>query len=287
VSVAAETKPQVGGAREPRRLVGKPSSWITWGLLGFFLVILAGVVGSVLLNSLATRWLDTWLPQGYTVRWFSEAWREFALAQVLLVTFEVAAAVVVVSILIGVPAAYVMARRDFPGKRFVMVLFLLPVIMPTITYGVPLATLLYDVRLAGTLMGVIVANLVPAVPFAILVFTPFVEQIDPRTENAARMCGAGTRQIFTRILLPQLIPGIVAVSILTLVRTIAMFELTFLTAGTEQQTLVVKLFYAVSAAGFRLSQSIDAMAVIYMATNVVLLAAAFRYISPQRLVGRV
>ena len=50
---------------------------------------------------------------------------------------------------IGVPAAYALARRDFPGKRLVLLLFLLPILMPPITYGIPLATVLYKFGLAG------------------------------------------------------------------------------------------------------------------------------------------
>ena len=84
---------------------------------------------------------------------------------------------------------------------------LLPVLMPPITYGIPLATVLYKFGLAGTLTGVVLANLVPAVPFVILAMTPFIEQIDPNIESAARMCGARTRQVFTRILAPLLVPG--------------------------------------------------------------------------------
>ena len=42
------------------------------------------------------------------------------------------------------PAAYALARRDFPGKRLVMLLFLLPLLVPPITYGIPLATVLYQ-----------------------------------------------------------------------------------------------------------------------------------------------
>ena len=59
------------------------------------------------------------------------------------VTLQVSLLVVVISVLIGVPAAYVLARRDFPGKRVVCLLFLLPILMPPITYGIPLATVLY------------------------------------------------------------------------------------------------------------------------------------------------
>jgi hypothetical protein len=97
-----------------------------------------------------------------------------------------------------------------------------------------------QVRLRGHLSGVVLANLVPSVPFVILTMTPFIEQIDPAIERAARMCGAGTRQVFVRILAPLLVPGILAASILVLVRTVGMFELTFLTAGPDSQTLVVR-----------------------------------------------
>jgi putative spermidine/putrescine transport system permease protein len=54
-----------------------------------------------------------------------------------------------------VPAAYTLARRNFPGKRALMLLFLLPLLVPPITYGIPLATVLYKFQLAGTIYGVI------------------------------------------------------------------------------------------------------------------------------------
>ena len=164
---------------------------------------------------------------------------------------EVVGAVVLMSGLIGVPAAYAMARRDFPGKRLVMLLFLLPLLVPPITYGIPLATVLYQAHLAGTIWGVILANLVPTVPFVILIMIPFIEQIDPRVEAAARVFGAGTGRLFLHVLVPLLAPGMLAALLLVLVRTIAMFELTFLTAGPTSQTLVVALYYAVFAAGVR------------------------------------
>jgi putative spermidine/putrescine transport system permease protein len=219
--------------------------------------------------------------------WYAQAWDEFTLLPVLVVTLEVSALVVGVSVLIGVPAAYVLARRAFPGRRLLYLLFLLPILMPPITYGIPLATVLYKYGFTGNLSGVVLANLVPSVPFVILTMTPFIEQIDPAVERAARMCGAGTRQVFVRVLAPLLVPGILAASILVLVRTVGMFELTFLTAGPDSQTLVVALYYSMSAAGIRAQQSIDAMAVIYTSMMLVLLVLALRFVNPTQLVARV
>jgi putative spermidine/putrescine transport system permease protein len=245
------------------------------------------MIATVVLNSFSTRWFGTWLPAAFTTRWYKSAWDEFQLHDVLIVTFEVVGAVVLLSGALGVPAAYALARRNFPGKRAVILLFLLPMLIPPITFGIPLATVLYQAHLGGNISGVILANLVPTVPFVVLVMMPFIEQIDPRIEAAARVFGAGTGRLFFHVLLPLLAPGILAALLLVLVRTIAMFELTFFTAGPGSQTLVVALYYAVYAAGVRAGQSIDAMAVVYMLTTLVWLLIALRFVDPTQIVTRV
>ncbi|WP_262269166.1 ABC transporter permease, partial [Microvirga yunnanensis] len=199
-----------------------------WFLVGFFVINLFAMIATVVTSSFATRWLGTWLPVGFTTRWYSSAWSEFQLWDVLMVTFQVIAAVVFISGALGVTAAYALARREFAGKRLLILLFLLPLMIPPITFGIPLATVLYQTGLAGTFWGVVAANLVPTVPFVILVMIPFIEQIDPKIEAAARVFGANTFKLFVHVLLPLLLPGILAALLLVLVRTIAMFELTFL-----------------------------------------------------------
>jgi putative spermidine/putrescine transport system permease protein len=261
-------------------------AFAVWACVIFFVINLLGLIGSVVVSSAGTRWLNTWLPAGWTFSWYLSAWDEFQLPDVLISTVEVVGAVVLMSGLLGVPAAYAMARRDFPGKRAVMLLFLLPLLVPPITFGIPLATVLYRTGAAGTIWGVILANLVPTVPFVILIMVPFIQQIDPRVEAAARVFGAGTMRMFAHVLVPLLAPGILAALLLVLVRTIAMFELTFLTAGPTSQTLVVALYYAVFAAGVRAGQSIDAMAVVYMATTLIWLLIALRFVNPTQIVTR-
>ncbi|MBB4691536.1 hypothetical protein [Paractinoplanes abujensis] len=69
-------------------------------------------------------------------------------------------------------------------------------------------------------------------------------------------------------------------------RTVGMFELTFLTAGPDSQTLVA-LYYSMSAAGIRAQQSVDAMAVLYTSSMLVLPVIALRFVNPTQLVARV
>jgi putative spermidine/putrescine transport system permease protein len=271
-------------ARRP--VVASPLAWLAWGFVGCFLVFMLALVAAVVVNSLGTRWLDHWLPDAFTTHWYGDAWREFGLTSVMLVTVEIAGAVVALSLLIGVPASYALARRDFPGRRLVMFAFLVPLLLPPVTYGIPLATVLLERGLGGTMTGVVLANLVPSVPFVILTMTPFIEQIDPRIEAAARTLGAGTATILVRVLGPLLVPGMLAAGLLVLVRTVGMFELSFFTAGPGTQPLVVVLYYAAFAPGVRASQSIDAMAVIYTGLMLTLLVAALSVVNPTNLVAR-
>jgi len=252
-----------------------------------FAALIAGIFLSVLFNSFAATWFGGWLPDAYTTKWYRFALAEFDLARVLGVTIVVGVAVTLASLLLGLPAAYVLARRTFPGKNIVLMTLILPMMVPPITYGIPLAAMLYRLHLGGSLAGVILINIVPALPFVVLIMTPFFEQIDPNLERAARMLGARLFRIFTRVLLPLVLPGMLAAGLLILVRTIALFELTFLISGARSQTLVVALYYAAFAAGIRPSQSIDAMAVVYMVTSLVLLLTALRFINPVNMVIRV
>src|SRR5262249_53465131 len=157
----------------------------------------------------------------------------------LLNTFVVALGATAIALLIGFPAAYVLARREFRLKGLLTALLMLPMLIPSLVYGIPLATMLIRLGLGGSLVGVILANIVPITPFVILILTPFIEQVDTALESASRMLGAGRFRTLRRVLLPLVLPGMLTAGILAVVRTIAMFELTYLVATTgESQTLV-------------------------------------------------
>jgi putative spermidine/putrescine transport system permease protein len=285
----AERNPRGSGLPPGERsLVASPGTWFVWAGIAAFFVFLFGIVLSVLVDSLGKPWFNTWLPESFTTDWYADAWSRFELTNIIGVTLLVAFSVIVVSVVIGVPASYVLARSAFPGKNLVMLLFLLPILIPPITFGIPLATVMYNVGLGRTVLAVILVNLVPSVPFVIITMTPFIEQINPSIENAARMCGASTRRVFTRVLAPMLVPGILAASILVLVRTVGMFDLTFLVSGPTSDTLVVAIYRAMTSAGGGESrQLISSMGVVYTALMLLILVIALRFINPTQLVAQV
>lgn len=254
--------------------------------IGFFIVNIVGLVGTVVVDSLGSHWFGgSWLPQGFTTQWYQYELNDHDLGSLLFNTLFVAITVTVIALIAGFGAAYVLARKQFRGKGLLTILYLLPMLLPPLVYGIPLATVLLQ-YLGGSLPSVILINLVPVVPFVILILRPFVEQVDVSLESASRMLGANRFKTFWRVTLPLMIPGLLTAGILAMVRTIAMFELTFLVADANSQTLVTILYSDAFAAGIRPNQAVDAMAVMYTLTTMSMVIVALIFVKPTQFVVR-
>lgn len=254
--------------------------------IGFFLVNVIGLVGTVLIDSFGNQWFATWLPEGLTRRWYDYVAGQHDIGSLLFNTLAVAVISTLLALLIGLPAAYVLARQEFRLKSILTALYLLPMLVPPLVYGIPLATILLR-YLGGALPSVIIINVGPVLPFVILILRPFIEQVDVSLESASRMLGANRWQTFRRVLLPLLIPGVLTAGVLALVRVVAMFDLTYLVADASSQTLVVSLYGDAFASGISPRQAIDALAVIYTLTTMALLGVALLFVKPTQFVVRV
>ncbi len=247
-----------------------------------YMINVFGILLSVLVNSFGVKWPNgAWIPEEFGLKWWEYCASHHELGRLLFMTMLVTVVTVLLSVALAYPAAFIMAKRDFAGKRLVHGLFLLPVIIPPICYGLPLATVLYKVNLATTFSGVVLANMVPTVSYMILVILPFIEQVGDNVEAASRMLGASRLQYFKRILIPLTFPGLMSAIMLSIVRVISMFEL------TKTQTLVVALFADVNAPGYRPIQMIDALAVIFFAVTVILFIISMKFGSPTSVYSRI
>ncbi|HZR43203.1 MAG TPA: ABC transporter permease subunit [Ktedonobacteraceae bacterium] len=270
-----------------RRVTGRFWSMLVfYVLIGFFLLNIIAMVGWVVLDSIGQEWFSTWFPKGMiTWQWYAFELGDHDIVQLLSNTLIVALGSTLIGLLVGFPAAYVMARKQFRLKGLVMALYLLPMLIPPLAYGIPLATVLMR-YLGGELPSVVLVNVVPTLPFIILILAPFIEQVDTSLESASRMLGANRFQTFVRIILPLVVPGLLTAGVLAVVRIIATFELTYLVANADAVTLVVVLYGDAFASGMRPEQSINAMAVIYMLTTMFLLGIALIFVKPTQFVVR-
>jgi sulfate/thiosulfate transport system permease protein len=176
----------------------------------------------------------------------------------LRVTLTAAAAATAVNALGGLLLAWVITRYRFPGRGFLDAMVDLPFALPTSVAGIALVALYAEDGWLGGLLapfglapaytwwGIVIAMTFTSVPFAVRAVQPLVEELDPAEENAARTLGASDFQIFTRVILPHLMPGILSGTGLSFVRSLGEFGAVIFIAGnlpfrTEIASLLIMI----------------------------------------------
>ena len=165
-----------------------------------------------------------------------------------------------VATILGVPLAWVLARREFRGQRLIRGVVLLPLVLPPVVGGVALLTAfgrrgllgqyLYDwlgIQLPFSTAGVVMAEAFVALPFLVLTVEGALRGIDPRLEMAARTLGAPPRTVFFRITVPMISASLVAGIVLAWARALGEFGATITFAGNfpgVTQTLPLAVYSA-------------------------------------------
>ncbi|AUX10743.1 molybdate/tungstate transport system permease protein [Halalkaliarchaeum desulfuricum] len=147
-----------------------------------------------------------------------------------------------IATVLGVPLAYVLARKSFPGKRLVEALVIMPLIVPPVVGGAMILTAVgrftplgsaaaaAGIPLTDSLAGVILAQLFVAAPFVIITARAGFGAIDVRVEQASRSLGYGPVSTFWNVSLPLARGAILAGIILTFARAIGEFGATMMVA---------------------------------------------------------
>lgn len=150
----------------------------------------------------------------------------------------------VLSIVFGVPLAWVLARSSFPGRSVVRALCTLSMVLPPVVGGVALFFALgrrglvgqyldrwFDVQLPFTTAGVVVAQTFVAMPFLIVTVEAALRQLDGRLEDASRTLGGSSWYTFRRVTMPAIRPALVAGAVLAWARALGEFGATITFAG--------------------------------------------------------
>jgi molybdate transport system permease protein len=148
------------------------------------------------------------------------------------------------SVLFGLPLAWVLARTDLPGRRVIRALATLSMVLPPVVGGVALFFALgrrglvgqyldqwFDIRLPFTTAGVVIAQTFVAMPFLVITVEAALRQLDSRHEDAARTLGASAWTTFRRVTLPAIRPALVAGAVLSWARALGEFGATITFAG--------------------------------------------------------
>ena len=147
---------------------------------------------------------------GFTTKWFETSLRNTSAIKSFYSSVELALAVGALSTLLGLASA-VAFRRSFAGRKVVLVTLLVPLLTPGIVLAIGQAVLLNIVGIAPNLWtSVLLGHLVYTVPFAFLAIFPRLHNFDRNIEAAAMDLGADRWTTFRTIVLPQILPGLIA-----------------------------------------------------------------------------
>ncbi len=154
-------------------------------------------------------------PYHPTLRIFLYLFTDIEFWIVVLNSFVIAVSTVALSMILGVPASYVLARQEVPGKKLLLLSLISIRLFPDISSVIPVAKLFISINMHSSLSGVILAHTLLALPYVIFIGVSAFENIPRDIEQQAMVMGANQFQVFFRILLPLAIPGLVAAAIYT------------------------------------------------------------------------
>jgi multiple sugar transport system permease protein len=128
-------------------------------------------------------------------------------------SFIVAAGTVAAGLALSITAAYAFSRFRFPGKRLLLLQFLLINMFPMVLLILPLFVLMRQLGLLDTYFALIIANATAAIPFSVWMLTSYMNAIPQELDEAAMVDGASRLGAMWRVVLPLCVPGIVATGI--------------------------------------------------------------------------
>jgi thiamine transport system permease protein len=209
------------------------------GPLAFLAVFFVYPVLSIILMGLR--------PEG---RWslgiFADVLSDPSVLEVVWFTVWQAAASTVVTLVLGIPGAYVVSRFAFPGRQLLRAVVVVPFVLPTVVVATAFLALIgprgvLGVDLQGTVWAILLAH--AFFNYAVVVRTVggLWSHLDPRVEEAARVLGASRWRTFREITLPMLRPAIASAAAIVFLFTFTSFGVVLILGGAARATIEVEI----------------------------------------------
>ncbi len=227
----------------PPRADRPPGAWSRGFLWGACLLILAFLAVPaffmVPVSSTSEGFID-WPPKGFSLKWYRTYLESPQWMAATVRSLVVGLVSATLAMLIGVPAAFALARRTFAGKTAALGLILSPLIIPRMIVAVALFYLYARIGLVGSSVGLVLGHTVLAIPFVVVTVMAVLKNYDERLDQAASSLGASPLRTLYHVTLPLIQAGLVAAFLFAFVTsfdelTIALFVTAGLTTTLPKQ----------------------------------------------------
>ncbi|MDR0821081.1 MAG: ABC transporter permease [Oscillospiraceae bacterium] len=248
-------------------------SFALQGLLYIFLYAPIFVMAAFSFNNSKSR--SVWT--GFTLKWYGELFRDRAILEALVVTLSVAIIASLAATIIGTAAALGIHRMRKKTRDVVMTVNNIPVVNPDILTGVSFMLLFVAITTFLRTLGadislgywsLLLAHITFNIPYIILSVMPKLRQMNKHTLEAALDLGATPFQGFRKVILPEIMPGVVSGMMIAFTMSIDDFVISYFTSGSSVQTLSVAV-YAMTRK--RINPEINALSTIMFVSVMLLL----------------
>ncbi|MGB4827766.1 MAG: ABC transporter permease [Paracoccaceae bacterium] len=147
---------------------------------------------------------------GFTTQWFAEMWEDENLREALWRSLAIALSTASISTVLGIFAARASVRYSFPAKTGIMGLIMLPLVLPDIIVAMALLVVLLSLSVPLSVLTIIMGHVLLCTPFAVAILSSAFQSLDKSLEEAALDLGETAWSTFRLIILPLVMPGIMA-----------------------------------------------------------------------------
>lgn len=230
--------------------------WVPRGLVfGLIAFLIFGPIANLLLWTVAEKW---YFPHALPLQYGFSSWvRVFeprgGATESLTNSLIVAVLTVIVSLLLAIPAGYALARLKLPLRGLILLAFLIPQAFPNLTIYVNVARIFYELRLNGTIPGVVLVHVSHGLVYAVWIATAAFSAIEIELEQAARSVGASALRAFWDITLPLAAPGLMASAIFVFLESLDEFTGSYFVGAPDVNMLPLLLYTAASGGNYQIA----------------------------------
>jgi len=205
---------------------------------------------------------------GFTLKWYVELFRDRDIIKALYYTFLIALLSSIISTFIGTFSAIGLHNMGLVPKKIALNINYLPVLNPDIVTGIALMTLFVSVNMRLGFLTMLISHTVFNIPYVILSVLPKLKQMDKNMTEAALDLGATPSYALRKVIIPQIMPGVITGFLIAFTLSIDDFVISFFTTGSGVTNLSILVF---SMAKRGVKPSINALTTLMLLTVVILL----------------
>ena len=185
------------------------------------------------------RWPDIF-PEHFTMRAIKYVFYDNPNTyEAILTTFTIGISVIIIDLILAIPASLALERYEFKGKSIMKIILFAPIIIPPFTAIMGIYIVFIKLGLTESVFGVVLAHILPTLPYMVKAMMVSFNTLDVALEQQAALLGASAIKRFYYIVLPHLLPSILAGASLTFLVSASQYLVTLLVGGGKVVTLSI------------------------------------------------